>query len=64
MTDDNEFTRLAEQQQQQSLLSEFWGFLKTNKKWWLTPIVLMLLGLGGLLVLSGTAAAPFIYTLF
>lgn len=46
MTDDNEFTRLAEQQQQQSLLSEFWGFLKTNKKWWLTPIVLMLLGLG------------------
>ncbi len=63
MTDDNEFTRLAEQQQQ-SLLSEFWGFLKTNKKWWLTPIVLMLLGLGGLLVLSSTAAAPFIYTLF
>jgi hypothetical protein len=64
MSEQDEFSRLAEQASQQSLLSEFWGFLKTNKKWWLTPIVLMLLGLGGLLVLSGTAAAPFIYTLF
>lgn len=64
MSEQDEFARLAEQASQQSLLSEFWGFLKTNKKWWLTPIVLMLLGLGGLLVLSGTAAAPFIYTLF
>jgi len=64
MSEQDEFARLAEQVSQQSLLSEFWGFLKTNKKWWLTPIVLMLLGLGGLLVLSGTAAAPFIYTLF
>jgi len=64
MSEQDEFARLAEQVSQQSLLSEFWGFLKTNKKWWLTPIVLMLLGLGGLLILSGTAAAPFIYTLF
>jgi hypothetical protein len=64
MSEQDEFSRLAEQASQQSLLSEFWGFLKTNKKWWLTPILLMLLGLGGLLVLSGTAAAPFIYTLF
>jgi hypothetical protein len=64
MSEQDEFSRLAEQTSQQSLLSEFWGFLKTNKKWWLTPILAMLLGLGGLLVLSGTAAAPFIYTLF
>jgi len=64
MSEQDEFSRLSEEASQQSLLSEFWGFLKTNKKWWLTPIVLMLLGLGGLLVLSGTAAAPFIYTLF
>ena len=36
----------------------------TNKKWWLGPIVLALLALGGLLLLTSTAAAPFIYTLF
>jgi hypothetical protein len=47
-----------------SLLGEFWGFLKHNKKWWLLPILLTLLVLGVLLLLSSTAAAPFIYTLF
>jgi hypothetical protein len=47
-----------------SLVSEFWYFLMQNKKWWLLPI-LLLMGLMGLLVLlSGTGAAPFIYTLF
>jgi hypothetical protein len=35
-----------------------------NKKWWLTPIVLMLLILGVLILVGGTGAAPFIYTLF
>ncbi len=44
------------------LLSDFWHFLKQNKKWWLLPIVLMLLFLGALLLFSGTAVAPFIYT--
>ena len=46
------------------LVAELWEFLATNKKWWLTPIVLVLLLLGALIMLSGTAAAPFIYTLF
>ncbi len=46
------------------LLLEFWDFLKHNKKWWLAPIVISILGLGLLVLLSGTAAAPFIYTLF
>lgn len=46
------------------LLGEFWDFLKHNKKWWLGPIVLMLLLVAVLVILSGTAAAPFIYTLF
>jgi len=64
MADENEFVRLSQSEPEGSLLSEFWGFLRTNKKWWLTPIVAMLLLLGGLLVLSSTAAAPFIYTLF
>lgn len=47
-----------------SLISEFWLFLKTNKKWWLLPIVIVVLLLGVLVFFSGTPAAPFIYTLF
>jgi hypothetical protein len=48
-----------------SLLREFLGFLKKEKKWWLVPLVVVLLLLGTLLVLvEGTAVAPFIYTLF
>ncbi len=50
--------------QQMSLLGEFWEFLRYNKKWWLTPIVLVLLLVGTLVVLSGTAVAPFLYTLW
>ncbi len=48
-----------------SILGEFWSFLRVRKKWWLAPIVLMLLLLGLILVLSeGSALAPFIYTFF
>jgi hypothetical protein len=48
-----------------SLLREFLGFLKKEKKWWLVPLVVVLLLLGSLLVLvEGSAVAPFIYTLF
>lgn len=47
-----------------SLAGEFMRFLRENKKWWLTPILLSLLLLGALVVLGGSAAAPFIYTLF
>ena len=47
-----------------SLAGEFTDFLKENKKWWLAPIVIAILGLGLLVLLGGTAAAPFIYTLF
>jgi len=46
------------------LLAEFWDFLKHNKKWWLLPILIIFLLLGLLVVLSGTALAPFIYPLF
>lgn len=49
---------------QRGLVSEFIGFLKANKKWWLAPIIISILLLGLLVVLGGTAAAPFIYTLF
>lgn len=48
-----------------SILKEFWDFLKVRKKWWLTPIVLVLLLLGFLIVMTqSSAVAPFIYTLF
>jgi hypothetical protein len=47
------------------LISELWAFMKVRKKWWLGPIVVMLVLLGLLIVLTqGTAVAPFIYTLF
>jgi hypothetical protein len=46
-------------------LVEFLGFLKTRKKFWLLPLIVILLLLGALIVISsGTALAPFIYTLF
>jgi len=48
-----------------SIISEFWDFLRERKKWWLGPIVFILLILGALIVLTeGSAVAPFIYTLF
>ena len=47
-----------------SLVREFWDFLRYNKKWWLTPIILVLLIFGVLLFLTTTGLAPFIYPLF
>ncbi len=58
------FSRIAESEGNTSIFREFLEFLMTNKKWWLGPIVLVLLALGALLLLTSTAAAPFIYTLF
>ncbi len=52
------------QDTQPGLLREFLEFLRYNKKWWLAPIVIVMLLIMGLVVLSGTGAAPFIYTLF
>ena len=46
------------------LLRELWLFLKHHKKWWLLPVVVVLLLLGVLIILGGTGAAPFIYTVF
>ena len=46
-------------------LKEFWEFLKVRKKYWLIPILIVLVLFGGLIVLSqGSAIAPFIYTIF
>lgn len=47
------------------LLKDLWGFMRERKKFWLAPIIVVLLLLGALLVLTqGSAVAPFIYTLF
>jgi hypothetical protein len=45
-------------------VADFVAFLRHNKKWWLVPIVASVLVLGALVILGGTAVAPFIYTLF
>ena len=59
----NEFERSAEGDSP-GFLRELWDFMRENKKWWLTPILVCLLLFGALVLLGGTAAAPFIYTLF
>jgi len=61
--DKSEFERAA-QDKRIGLIAEFAGFLADNKKWWLLPIIITVLILGALVILGGSGAAPFIYTLF
>jgi hypothetical protein len=63
-TDGSDFEKAAASHESESLVSELWDFLRLNKKWWLLPIIACLLLIGVLIILSQTAAAPFIYTLF
>ena len=63
MADKKSFEQLSKEKRP-SLAREFWEFLKHNKKWWLLPIILILLGIGLLVLLSSSAIAPFIYPLF
>lgn len=51
-------------QKEAGLLAELVAFVRDNKKWWLVPILVVLLVVGVLIVLAGTAAAPLIYPLF
>lgn len=47
------------------LLQDLWGFMRKRKKFWLAPIIIVMVLLGALIVLAqGSAVAPFIYTLF
>jgi hypothetical protein len=59
----NAFSKQAEGRQR-GALAEFCGFILHNKKWWLTPIIVVLALVGFLAVLGGSGVAPFIYTLF
>jgi hypothetical protein len=48
-----------------SILAEFWQFMRVRKKWWLAPIIIVMMVLSLIIVMTqGTALAPFIYTLF
>jgi hypothetical protein len=59
---DGDLERAARQAGSPSLAREFWEFLCHNKKWWLLPVLIVLLVFGVLIFLAGTGAAPFIYT--
>lgn len=61
-TEADEFDQLA-QQEQTGLVREFFDFARENKKWWLIPIMLVLLLVAAFIFISGTAG-PFIYPLF
>jgi hypothetical protein len=61
--DKNQFEK-AGHEKETSLLGEFYAMLMENKKYWMIPIVLVLLAFGALILLGGRTAAPFIYTLF
>jgi hypothetical protein len=48
-----------------SLVAQLWAFMRERKKWWLLPVIMVMLLVGSLLVLAqGSALAPFIYTIF
>ena len=59
-----DFEEAAQKSRDAGMAAEFWHLLRSTKKWWLLPLIGILFLFGLLLVLSGTAAAPFIYTLF
>ena len=46
------------------VLAQMWGYIGESRKWWLIPIILMMLLLGIMFVIGGSGAAPFIYTIF
>jgi len=58
------FEKAAAAHGNNGFFSDLWLFLKTNKKWWLIPILAVFLIAGLLVLLSSTGLAPFIYTLF
>jgi len=61
---DNSEKKLDELAEKSNIVMEFLEFLGQNKKFWLIPIIIVLLLLGLIIALGGTSAAPFIYTLF
>jgi hypothetical protein len=60
----SDLERAARDESKAPLLKDFWYFLIREKRWWLTPIVIVLLLLGLLVWFSSSAIAPFVYSLF
>ena len=58
------FKEITKEKTQGGFIHEFYSMLMHNKKWWITPIVLVLILFGLLIILGGSSYAPFIYTLF
>ena len=63
LSQEEEFARLGTIKRS-SFWTDYYFLLKTNKKWWMLPLILLLFCYGLLMVLTSTGAAPFIYTLF
>jgi hypothetical protein len=61
---DSAFKKAAVEHNDRGLVQEMWLFLRCNKKYWLLPALIVLLLFSALILASGSAAAPFIYTLF
>ena len=59
-----ETTEFEKAKSEKGLVAEFWEFLKENRKFWMIPIIVVLLVLGGLLIAGGSSFTPFIYALF
>ncbi len=64
MTDPQKSFDELKEQSRSGLIAEFMYFLGQNKKWWLLPILIVIGMVGILVLLAGTGAAPFIYTMF
>jgi uncharacterized protein DUF5989 len=58
------FEHIAASSRQGGVFGDFWHLLRSSRKWWLLPVIALLMIFGTLMLLGGTAAAPFIYTLF
>jgi hypothetical protein len=63
-TNRSTFEKAASETRDVGFLAELWGFLNATKKWWLLPIVAVIVLFSLLIFLSGTGVAPIIYTLF
>jgi hypothetical protein len=64
MEENKEEKKFEDMESDSGIIWEFWEFICENKKFWLIPIIIILLLLGLLIFLGGTGAAPFIYTIF
>ncbi|MCB9729739.1 MAG: hypothetical protein H6744_05545 [Deltaproteobacteria bacterium] len=62
--DDDAFAEVAKSGGQQSFRAELWDYLRQTRKWWLTPILIVMVLIGVLLLVSSTPLSPFVYTLF